>query len=125
MIGPRCFGSGAPHLIGWRMVAAFGSGWEVSRIWVERLGELMNDLPRKTGRLPLDRPESLLNDPCKTGAKLRCRQWPGGLGLGRGASLGQGGDSGRGFPPPCGEGERAAPGGGGSAGRALDRKSVV
>jgi hypothetical protein len=34
------------------MVPAFGSGWEVSRICVERLGELMNNLPRENGKTP-------------------------------------------------------------------------
>jgi hypothetical protein len=39
--GPRVFGSAAPQRIGKRVVDVPGSGCEVSRIWVERLGVFM------------------------------------------------------------------------------------
>src|SRR5687768_1805948 len=41
MTGPRVCGVLAPHWIGKRWVPALGSGCEVSRIWVERLDEVM------------------------------------------------------------------------------------
>src|SRR5918995_4985740 len=53
--GPRSFGSRRPHRIGKRAVAVFGSGCEVSRIWVERFGDVIVNTHARTERAPPDR----------------------------------------------------------------------
>src|SRR5215210_2569921 len=56
MTGPRALGVATPQRIGKRAAAVPGSGCEVSRIWVERLGVVMGcSQRRKQKRLPAAR----------------------------------------------------------------------
>src|SRR5829696_4450927 len=80
--GPRSFGSAAPQWMGKRDTAVPGSGCEVSRIWVERLGVVIGVSAPETARAPRDdgsESPQVLQKACATkgAASIRTERTPG------------------------------------------------